>query len=382
MNPAKESENLPHKNGHGSDRVMTIRDVARNAGVSPMTVSRVLNDVGNVRAETRAKVLVSIDKLRFSPNLAARNLNECYLPSRVAYNLIQPKQIRIGLLQSNPRAVYQTEFLVGSLDQSWVGGCQLLIEKCAGPDNCDGAIKKLAAIGADGVILPPPLCDSKEALKTLAKTGLPTVVVGSGRPAPGFFAVGINDFEAARAMTKALIALGHSRIAFIVGDPNQTASEERFKGFVAGMKQAGLRAGSKLVAQGDFSYRSGLAAGERLLHGASRPTAIFASNDDMATAVIAVAHRMRLNVPGDLSVAGFDDTPVATSIWPALTTVHQPIGDMAREAVKLLLDQIRCRYLREAQAVVQKLMEFSLVPRESTARLSTTLRRRTVGAGV
>jgi LacI family transcriptional regulator len=382
MNAAKEGGSLGHKTGHGSDHVVTIRDVAQHAGVSPMTVSRVLNDAGYVRAETRAKVLASINKLRYSPNLAARNLNERYSPSRVAYNVMRPKDIRIGLLQSNPRAVYQREFLVGSLDQSWVSGCQLLIERCSGPDSSDVVIKKLATIGADGVILPPPLCDSEEALKAVAETGLPTVVVASGRPAPGFSAVGINDFEAARAMTKALIALGHGRIAFIVGNPNETVSDERLKGFMAGMEEAGLRASSKRIAQGDFSYRSGLVAGERLLRGAPKPTAVFASNDDMAAAVIAVAHRMRLDVPGDLSVAGFDDTPVATSIWPALTTVHQPIGDMAREAVKLLLDQIRRRRSGKAQEVVRKLMEFNLVPRESTAHLSTTLRRRTVGAGV
>jgi LacI family transcriptional regulator len=381
MNPAKESGSLRHKTGHRSNRVVTIRDVARHAGVSPMTVSRVLNDAGYTRAETRAKVLASINKLRFSPNMAARNMNERYSQSRVAYSLERRGEIRIGLLQSDPRAVYQTEFLVGSLDQSWVSRCQLFIEKCAGPESCDAAIKKLATIGADGVILPPPLCDSKEALKALAEIGLPTVVVASGRPAPTFSAVGIDDFDAARAMTKALIALGHRRIGFIVGNPDQTASEERLKGFMTGMEQAGLRADSKLVAQGDFSYRSGLAAGERLLRGALKPTAIFASNDDMAAAVIAVAHRMRLEVPGALSVAGFDDTPVATSTWPALTTVHQPIGDMAREAVKLLLDQIRRKRSGKAQDVVRKLMEFNLVPRESTARLTTAPHRSPVSTG-
>ena len=372
---------MRHKTGRRSDHVVTIRDVARHAGVSPMTVSRVLNDVSYTRAETRAKVLASINKLRFSPNMAARNMNERYSQSRVAYSSESRGEIRIGLLQSDPRAVYQTEFLVGSLDQSWVGGCQLFIEKCAGPESCDAAIKKLATLGADGVILPPPLCDSKEALKAVAEIGLPTVVVASGRPAPTFSAVGIDDFEAARAMTKALIALGHRRIGFIVGNVDQTASGERLKGFLAGMKQAGLRAGSTLVAQGDFSYRSGLLAGERLLRRALKPTAVFASNDDMAAAVIAVAHRMRLEVPGALSVAGFDDTPVATSTWPALTTVHQPIGDMGREAVKLLLDQIRARRLEEKQHVVRKLMEFRLVVRESTARLNTMSHRRTACTG-
>ena len=203
------------------------------------------------------------------------------------------------------------------------------------------AIQRLIRGGVDGVILPAPLCDSEESLQGVEEAGLPAVLVASGRPAPGLCAVSINDFEASRAMTRHLLGLGHRRIAFINGHPNQTASGQRFRGYIEGMTEAGLSVGTDQVAQGFFTYRSGLEAAERLLTNGFNPTAIFASNDDMAAATMAIAHRKGLDVPGDLSVAGFDDTPLATTVWPELTTVRQPIADMAREAVRLLVEQIK-----------------------------------------
>ena len=358
---------MAQKSSRRGGNVVTIHDVARHAGVSPMTVSRVVNAESNVRESTRAKVLASIQTLRYAPNLAARSLASA-------------NAVRIGLLYSNPSAAYLSEFLVGSLEQSSQSGCQLVIEKCDGPNSERLAIEKLASTGADGVILPPPLCDSEEALKAVANAGIPAVVVATGRPAEDLSAVSIDDFEAAHTMTRRLVALGHTRIGFIIGHPNQTASEQRYKGFVAGMEEAGLSAGSSLVAQGYFTYRSGLEAAELLLKGQRRPTSIFASNDDMAAATIAVAHRMGLDVPRDLSIAGFDDTPLATTVWPALTTVRQPIAEMAREAVKLLLDQIRRKRAAAPQQAVHKLLEFTLILRESTARLSPATRRRAAAA--
>jgi LacI family transcriptional regulator len=216
------------------------------------------------------------------------------------------------------------------------------------------------------VILPAPLCDSEVALNAVEQAKLPAVLVASSRPAPGLSAVSINDFEASRAMTRHLLELGHRRIGFINGHPNQTASGQRFRGYIEGMTEAGLSVGTDQVAQGYFTYRSGLEAAEKLLT-AWKPTAIFASNDDMAAATMAVAHRRGLDVPGDLAVAGFDDTPLATTVWPSLTTVRQPIAEMAREAVRLLIDEIRKRRLGETVPVRHKLLKFTLIDRESTA---------------
>lgn len=333
---------------------MTIHDVARHAGVSPMTVSRVVNDDSKVRDATRAKVAASIKTLNYRPNLAARSLASA-------------DAICVGLLYSNPSAAYLSEFLVGCLEQSSVSGCQLMIEKCDDPKSERAAIAKLANAGADGVILPPPLCDSEDAFKAARDADLPAVVVATGNPKPKLSAVRIKDFEAAYAMTQRLIALGHSRIGFIMGHPNQTASEQRFKGFAAAMEEAGLEVSAKMVAQGYFTYRSGLDAAELLLRAPRRPTAIFASNDDMAAATVAVAHRLGLDVPRDVTVTGFDDTPLATTVYPALTTVRQPIAEMAREAVKLLTEQVRRKRAGETQQKIEKLLDFTIVPREFTA---------------
>jgi LacI family transcriptional regulator len=346
---------LAKKSGRRSGSVVTIHDVARHAGVSPMTVSRVINAETNVREETRARVAASVAVLRYSPNQAARSLASA-------------DTTHIGILYSNPSAAYLSEFLLGSLGQSSLSGCQLVIEQCEGVESEREAIQRLAKGGVDGVILPAPLCDSQESLTAVEEAGLPAVLVASGRPAAAHCAVSINDFEASRAMTRHLLGLGHRRIAFINGHPNQTASGQRFRGFIEGMTEAGLSVGTDQVAQGYFTYRSGLEAAERLLD-TFRPTAIFASNDDMAAATMAVAHRKGLEVPGEVSVAGFDDTPLATTVWPELTTVRQPIAEMAREAVRLLIEQIRGRRGRAAPQVVHKLLKFTLLKRDSTAEV-------------
>jgi LacI family transcriptional regulator len=133
-----------------------------------------------------------------------------------------------------------------------------------------------------------------------------------------------------------------------------------------GMTEAGVEVGADQVAQGFFTYRSGLEAAERLLTSGFNPTAVFACNDDMAAATMAIAHRKGLDVPGDIAIAGFDDTPLATMIWPELTTVRRPIADMAREAVRLLIEQVRAKRSGNPQPVEHKLLKFTLVKRESS----------------
>jgi len=346
---------MPKKSGRRSGRVITIHDVAQHAGVSPMTVSRVINGESNVREETRVRVAASVAALRYLPNQAARSLASA-------------DATHIGILYANPSANYLSEFLLGSLEQSSLSGCQLVIEKCEGAETEAEAIRRLVKGGIDGVVLPAPLCDSEESLKAVREAGLPAVLVASGKPAPDMSAISINNFEAARAMTRHLLELGHRRIGFINGHPNQTATGQRFHGYVEAMTEAGLSVDADQVAQGYFTYRSGLEAAEKLLD-SGRPTAIFASNDDMAAATMAVAHRRGLDVPSDLAVTGFDDTPLAATVWPALTTIHQPIADMAREAVRLLVEQIKSRRGGSEPPVMHKILKFTLIKRESSAPL-------------
>jgi LacI family transcriptional regulator len=179
-------------------------------------------------------------------------------------------------------------------------------------------------------------------------------------------------------MTRHLLGLGHKRIGFINGHPSHTASGQRFRGFIEGMTEAGLSVGTDQVAQGYYNYRSGMEAAQRLMDNWN-PTAIFASNDDMAAATVSVAHRRGLDVPRDIAIAGFDDVPLATTVWPELTTVRQPIADMSREAVRLLIEQIRGRRSGASPQVVHKSLKITLVTRESTGPVAdpAALRRKT-----
>ncbi|HLT90854.1 MAG TPA: LacI family DNA-binding transcriptional regulator [Woeseiaceae bacterium] len=332
----------------------TISDVARHAGVSPMTVSRVINNEANVREETRELVNSAIAELGYAPNEAARSLAGA-------------TQIHIALLFTNPSAAYLSEFLVGSLERARALNVQLLVEKCSDGDDADDAIRRLRAGGADGVLLSPPLADSPQVLKVLETTDTPAVIVTSSCPRDNISVVSIDDYEAALTMTRHIISLGHKRIGFIIGHPNQLASERRLAGYRAALAEAGLPHAPELEVQGLFTYRSGLEAADHLLNLEPMPTAIFASNDDMAAATVAVAHRRGLDVPGDLTVCGFDDTTLAVTIWPELTTIRQPIVELSGAAVELLVQKIKALREGNRQEARHVLLDFKLVRRQSDA---------------
>ncbi|MDV6332485.1 LacI family DNA-binding transcriptional regulator [Asticcacaulis sp. 201] len=347
---------MARKLGRRGGNIVTIHDVARHVGVSPMTVSRVINGEKNVREETRAKVMASVEALNYSPNLAARSL-------------ATQDSARIGLLYSNPSVAFLSEFLLGILSESSQSGAQLLIESCEGPEGATVALEKMKAGGCDGVILSPPLSDSTRVAKILKDMNLPFVGVAMARPDTTVSCVTIDDFKAAKAMTRRLIELGHRRIAFIKGHPNAYASQIRYDGFLAAMAKSGLEVDDNFVGQGYFTYRSGFDAAERLLSHKDKPTAIFASNDDMAAGAVAAAHRIGLDVPDQVTVVGFDDTAMASSVWPELTTVRQPISDMAGLAVRLLLDQIRAYRMGKPFEAVREVRDFSLIERQSSAEI-------------
>lgn len=330
----------------------TITDVARRAGVSPMTVSRVINGEKNVREATRTRVSEAIQELGYAPNAAARSLASA-------------RAVSVGLLYSNPSAAYLSEFLLGSLDQCSKSAFQLVVEKCDTEEGELRAVARLLAAGVDGVILPPPLCDSEVIVQGLAAAGLPAVVVATGAPPSSASSIRINDFHAAEAMTRHLLELGHTRIGFIRGHPNQTASAQRYEGYVAALQANSIAVDPELVVQGFFTYHSGRDAADRLLSLSVIPTAIFASNDDMAAATIAVAHRRGLDVPHDLTVCGFDDTALATTVWPELTTIRQPVAEMSRNAVLLLAEAIRRKEAGKTAKPVDEVMTFHLIRRQS-----------------
>jgi LacI family transcriptional regulator len=322
-----------------------------------MTVSRVMNGAANVRDETRARVLEAIEQLHYSPNMAARSLAAGHAT-------------HIGLFYANPSDAYLTQFLVGALEGARQAGCHLVLEVCEGEtaEAQAEATRRFASTNVEGVILPPPISEYEPVHAELAAAGIPVVTVARARPPSENGPVdkdnvGIDDHAAAFHMTRYLLGLGHKRIGLIRGHPRHMASAERHRGFVDALVEAGIDPAEAPVEQGYFSYRSGLEAAERLLDRTPRPTAIFASNDDMAAAAVGVAHRRGLDVPGDLSVVGFDDTSLATTVWPELTTIRQPIAAMAEAALAVLL--IRLRGRRAGERPPPHLLAYEFIERDS-----------------
>ena len=319
-----------------------------------MTVSRVINKKKNVREQTRTTVLETIELLRYTPNSAARNL-------------AAGETTHIGLLYSNPSAAYLSQFLVGALTAARRTGCHLVIEDCEAESEAElaEAARRFATAEVEGVVLPPPLSESRAILSELAMAHMPVVTIAMGRAFENALNVRMDDYAAAKQMTEYLIGLGHRRIAMIKGQPGQIASLERERGFRAATKEAKIAARDILTEDGHFTFRSGLAAAERLIDLTERPTAIFASNDDMAAAAVSVAHRRGLDVPGDISIVGFDDTDPATTVWPELTTVRQPVAEMASAAIEMLIQELRNRRRGRAPGKADQVLEHELIIRQS-----------------
>lgn len=347
------------KLGDGTDTITsrarcTMSDVARLAGLSVMTVSRVMNGKDAVSERTRQKVAQAVAALHYTPNQEARSLAGC-------------KPVRIGFLYSNPGAAYLEQFLVGLLNQAGLNNVQLFIEKCDTGAAAQAQAQCMVEYGLDGMILAPPLGDN-EALVAHAKAyGIPVVAVACGLADSALGTVGVDDDLAAYDMTRHLISLGHHRIGFVAGAPDQTASVQRLAGHRKAVRELGADTSDELIVRGQLTYRSGLDAAGQILALTERPTAIFASNDDMAAAVVAVAQRIGIDVPGDLTVTGFDDTALATRVWPELTTIRQPIADMARKAVEMVVRRIRARHRGEVAMPEHVRLGWELVRRQSDA---------------
>lgn len=332
----------------------TVADVARAAGVSPMTVSRVINGEARVGAGTREKVEAAIAALRYVPNPAARSLAGA-------------GQARLALLYDNPSAAFLTEVLLGSLDRARRADALLLLEPYDQAEPLARLCHRLHDHRIDGLLIPASLCDDTAVVEALAEAGFPLARIAATLPMAQGHALSIDDEAAAHAMTAHLVALGHRRIGFISGPAGYPVSALRLAGHARALAEAGIAADPALIAHGDFAYRSGFEAAEALLAADPRPTAIFAANDDMAAGAMAAAHRRRLDVPQDLSITGFDDTATARSIWPELTTVRQPAAAMAARGVEILCAHIAARRTATPFARQGEAMAFTLVRRASDA---------------
>lgn len=313
-----------------SNRKATISDVAALAGVSIKTVSRVVNKESNLREVTRDKVLKAIKKLHYTPNLSARGLAGHH-------------SFLFAVLYDNPSANYILDLQNGVLQACRKEGFDLLIHPC--DTNSKRLFKDISTLveksRVAGLILTPPLSDMLSLQKKLNSAKIPFVRIAPANHDLISPYVHCDDEAAAYRMTEHLLSLNHTEIAFIKGHPGHGASELRLEGYKKALKQAGLSVNRKLIRQGHFDFASGARCAKELLTRKSPPTAIFACNDDMAAGVLYTAHAMNIAVPKQLSVVGFDDTPVAQQVWPALTTVKQPIENMAQTATALLIDILR-----------------------------------------
>lgn len=308
-----------------------LEDVARRAGVSPKTVSRVLNEEANVRESTRAKVLAVVAELDYRPHPSAR---------RLASN----QSFMVATLYDNPSASYLTEVQDGVLDACDEFQYSMLVRplKVDADDFVQRVDKLISDHQPDGLVLTPPVSDHPGLLRRLQELGIPYASV-SPRHREDTIGVYMDERRAAADMVSMLIKLGHRRIAHVIGHAGHGASSWRRSGYEDALREAGMAFDDRLVVQGDFSFESGVEAARRLFSLADRPSAVFAGNDDMASGVIWAAAEHDLRVPEHVSVCGFDDTPISRQVWPRLTTIHQPVREMGRLACLQLLEVLRGR---------------------------------------
>jgi LacI family transcriptional regulator len=319
-----------HRERSGARKPANIYDVAKLANVSIKTVSKVVNNQPVVSSATRARVMKAVEALAYRPNLLARGLaSEQFLV--------------IGLLCDAPAAGsgYIARISAGILTMSRKVGYHLIVEclDAHNPNLGDQVRSLVAESRLTGAVLTPPLSDLPNLIDALRDTRTPIARIAAEGPASGVIDVRIDNRKAAYDMAGYLIGLGHKRIGFIKGPVDHADANARFDGYRTAMADAGLPFVEELCVQGQFTYRSGIEAGDRLLALEKRPTAIFASNDDMAAAVMAASLRVNLRIPQDLSVAGFDDSLFAQAVWPRMTTCRQPIAEMAETAVSMLIRQ-------------------------------------------
>ena len=314
----------------------TIFDVATKAGVSIKTVSRVVNNEPNVRSSTQERV-----------NKAIKELN--YRPDRSARNLASHRSHLIGLVYDDPAAYeipsagYVIRMQSGALRACRSADCELLIHPCNYLDkNVGRNLKSLIQTARpDGIVLAAPLSNMSSIVRTISDSDTPFVRISPGKDNGKHYTVGMNDREASAEMTRYLASLGHRKIAFLTGHPLHEAVKNRFLGYQDGLKDSNLPFDEDLVGAGDNSIGSGEVCATSLLDRDDRPTAIFAANDDMAAGVIRVADKLGIDVPSELSVAGCDDVALAQQIYPALTTIRQPLATMAEKATEALIKHSR-----------------------------------------
>ncbi|WP_028918462.1 MULTISPECIES: LacI family DNA-binding transcriptional regulator [Pseudoxanthomonas] len=336
----------------------TIKDVAERAKVSLKTVSRVINNEPSVMQATRSRVLAAIAELDYEPDATARNLRS-------------GTPFVIGLVYDNPNPYHIIGVQNGVLAACRETGFGLQIQPCdsTSPLLAEELAEFVQRSRLAGLVLTAPMSERADLVAALVARGIRVVRIIAATEDPGDGpCVYIDDRDAAYEVTEHLIQLGHQRIGFLWGGAQHRSSGERYAGYEAALKDYGIPLDKHLVVPGDYTFDDGFRGARRLLALREPPTAIFGSNDEIAAGVLAAAKSVGLNVPYDLSIAGFEDSPFSRQSWPPLTTAKQATEDIARHAARLLIGSLRQdAYAEHPLAVTNQGFVPQLVVRGSTA---------------
>ena len=337
----------------------TIKSVAEMAGVSIKTVSRVINKEGTVKPDTLQRVEEAIKALKYTPNKAARDL-----ASKGASVL--------GYVYDNPNAYYIIDMQKGILDVCRKNNFELLIHPC------DASSKNIAKELVDmvdtaqlaGLILSPPLSEMPEVLSELDQNQISYVRILSGDgPFPSSLPyVLVNDFKAAYDITEHLISQGHKNIAFIAGEEIHKSTIERLNGYKAALEKAGIAIDESLIIKGTYSFETGVKSSETLLAMSPHPTAVFACNDEIAAGLLFGARMKGVDVPQELAIAGFENSPFSRQTFPPLTTASQPTNEIAQHAAASLIQYLRAKKAKAAHDNLNHTFIPELVVRASTEK--------------
>ena len=328
-----------------------MQDVADRAGVSPKTVSRVVNNEPRVSESTRKKIQKVIDELSFQPNKSAQSL-------------AADRSLLIGLLYDNPSSTYVVDLQAGVLSVCHKFGYGLVIHPCENdsPELIQRLRELLVSSRMDGLILTPPMTENQELLDFLVSSGTPYVLISPLDNSQSKLSVSVDDSVITQQAIQSLIDFGHQRIGFITGVRKRSGSEMRLLGYQQALEKNNISYDESLIMQGNFTFGSGVVAAQELLRHENPPTAIFASNDYMAAGVMKVALQLRISIPHELSLCGFDDTPVAGYMSPGLTTIRHPLEQLASHAGELLIRQLK----KHTQPFEAKTLKSELILRGST----------------
>ncbi|HEX8526029.1 LacI family DNA-binding transcriptional regulator [Allosphingosinicella sp.] len=330
----------------------TINDVARVADVSKKTVSRVINRSPLLNDETRERVEKVIRELGYVPNPQARAL-------------ALRRNFLVGLIHDNPNAQMVLNVQQGILEALQGTEFAMVIRPVDRNSSMmlDDVRHFLEQQRLYGVVLLPPISENDALARLCEELDVRYVRMGSAELDDPDHMVASNDREAVREAVTYLVEQGHRLIGLIEGPDGFRSAKERRLGFEDALARAGIKLPRSLIASGNYTFETGVAAASRLLDLSPRPTAIFASNDEMAAGVVHAARDRGIDVPRDLSVMGFDDTPISAHIWPPLTTVRWPIVSMARAAAFKLVGGLT----PDADAPEPSMFISSLVRRASVA---------------